>query len=121
MLLTSPVCAGLHPSLFCEGKGPFRWAALSGDPEDIYKTDEAVLREFPETSLSGVDETGPGEVKFQGCRPHSAGWVAVERARIGKVFNDMVARGNSSPHRDWDGDHLDAGSVGLPLRETEGD
>jgi len=107
--------------LFCEGKGPFRWAALSGDPEDIYKTDEAVLREFPENeSLRRWIRLAKEKVKFQGL-PARICWLGYgERARIGKVFNDMVARGELKAPIVIGRDHLDAGSVASPNRETEG-
>jgi urocanate hydratase len=107
--------------LFCEGKGPFRWAALSGDPEDIYKTDEAVLKEFPENeSLRRWMHLAREKVKFQGL-PARICWLGYgERARIGKVFNDMVARGELKAPIVIGRDHLDAGSVASPNRETEG-
>ncbi len=107
--------------LFCEGKGPFRWAALSGDPEDIYKTDEAVLKEFPENeSLRRWMRLAREKVKFQGL-PARICWLGYgERARIGKVFNDMVARGELKAPIVIGRDHLDAGSVASPNRETEG-
>ena len=107
--------------LFCEGKGPFRWAALSGDPQDIYKTDEAVLREFPENeSLRRWMKLARERVKFQGL-PARICWLGYgERARIGKVFNDMVARGDLKAPIVIGRDHLDAGSVASPYRETEG-
>ncbi len=107
--------------LFCEGKGPFRWAALSGDPEDIYKTDEAIMREFPENeSLHRWIRLAKEKVKFQGL-PSRICWLGYgERARIGKVFNDMVARGDLKAPIVIGRDHLDAGSVASPNRETEG-
>ena len=107
--------------LFCEGKGPFRWAALSGDPEDIFKTDEAVLREFPENeSLRRWMQLAKEKVKFQGL-PARICWLGYgERARIGKVFNDMVAQGELKAPIVIGRDHLDAGSVASPNRETEG-
>ena len=107
--------------LFCEGKGPFRWAALSGDPEDIYKTDKAVVKEFPENeSLQRWMELAREKVKFQGL-PARICWLGYgERARIGKVFNDMVARGELKAPIVIGRDHLDAGSVASPNRETEG-
>jgi urocanate hydratase len=107
--------------LFCEGKGPFRWAALSGDPEDIYKTDEAILREFPEdVSLSRWIRLAKEKVKFQGL-PARICWLGYgQRARIGKVFNDMVARGELKAPIVIGRDHLDSGSVASPYRETEG-
>ncbi len=107
--------------LFCEGKGPFRWAALSGDPEDIYKTDEAVLREFPENeALHRWVHLAKERVKFQGL-PARICWLGYgERARIGKKFNDMVASGELKAPIVIGRDHLDAGSVASPNRETEG-
>jgi len=107
--------------LFCKGKGPFRWAALSGDPEDIYKTDEAVLREFPENeSLHRWMKLAREKVKFQGL-PARICWLGYgERSRIGKVFNDLVASGELKAPIVIGRDHLDAGSVASPYRETEG-
>jgi len=107
--------------LFCEGKGPFRWAALSGDPEDIYRTDEAVLREFPENeSLRRWMTLAREKVQFQGL-PARICWLGYgERAHIGKVFNDMVANGELKAPIVIGRDHLDAGSVASPNRETEG-
>lgn len=107
--------------LFCEGKGPFRWAALSGDPEDIYKTDEAILREFPDdASLARWIRLAREKIKFQGL-PARICWLGFgQRARIGKVFNDMVARGVLKAPIVIGRDHLDSGSVASPYRETEG-
>lgn len=107
--------------LFCEGKGPFRWAALSGEPEDIYKTDEAILKEFPDDlSLSRWIRLAREKVKFQGL-PARICWLGYgQRARIGKVFNDMVARGELKAPIVIGRDHLDSGSVASPYRETEG-
>jgi urocanate hydratase len=107
--------------LFCEGKGPFRWAALSGDPEDIYKTDEAILREFPDDlSLARWIRLAREKVKFQGL-PARICWLGYgQRARIGKVFNDMVAKGVLKAPIVIGRDHLDSGSVASPYRETEG-
>jgi urocanate hydratase len=107
--------------LFCEGKGPFRWAALSGDPEDIYKTDEAILKEFPEDeSLARWIRLAREKVKFQGL-PARICWLGYgQRARIGKVFNDMVARKKLKAPIVIGRDHLDSGSVASPYRETEG-
>ncbi|MBM4350350.1 MAG: urocanate hydratase [Deltaproteobacteria bacterium] len=107
--------------LFCEGKGPFRWAALSGDPEDIYKTDEAILKEFPDDlSLARWMHLAREKVKFQGL-PARICWLGYgQRARIGKVFNDMVARGELKAPIVIGRDHLDSGSVASPYRETEG-
>ncbi len=107
--------------LFCEGKGPFRWVALSGDPEDIYKTDEAVIKEFPEDlSLIRWIRMAREKVKFQGL-PARICWLGYgQRARIGKVFNDMVARKKLKGPIVIGRDHLDSGSVASPYRETEG-
>jgi urocanate hydratase len=107
--------------LFCEGKGPFRWAALSGDPEDIFKTDGAILKEFPEDlSLARWIRLAREKVKFQGL-PARICWLGYgQRARIGKVFNDMVARGELKAPLVIGRDHLDSGSVASPYRETEG-
>jgi urocanate hydratase len=107
--------------LFCEGKGPFRWAALSGDPEDIYRTDEAILKEFPDdASLARWIRLAKEKVKFQGL-PARICWLGYgQRARIGKVFNDMVAKGELKAPIVIGRDHLDSGSVASPYRETEG-
>lgn len=107
--------------LFCEGKGPFRWVALSGDPEDIYKTDEAVIREFPDDpALVRWIRMAKEKVKFQGL-PARICWLGYgQRARMGKVFNDMVARGELKAPIVIGRDHLDSGSVASPYRETEG-
>jgi urocanate hydratase len=107
--------------LFCEGKGPFRWAALSGDPEDIYKTDEAILKEFPDdASLGRWIRLAKEKVKFQGL-PARICWLGYgQRARTGKVFNDMVAKGKLKGPIVIGRDHLDSGSVASPYRETEG-
>ena len=107
--------------LFCEGKGPFRWAALSGDPEDIYKTDEAILKEFPEdVSMARWMRLAKEKVIFQGL-PARICWLGYgQRARIGKVFNDMVAKGKLKAPIVIGRDHLDSGSVASPYRETEG-
>lgn len=107
--------------LFCEGKGPFRWAALSGDPEDIYRTDEAILKEFPDDlSLARWIRLAREKVKFQGL-PARICWLGYgQRARIGKVFNDMVAKGELKAPIVIGRDHLDSGSVASPYRETEG-
>jgi len=107
--------------LFCKGKGPFRWAALSGDPEDIYKTDEAILKEFPDDeSLARWICLAREKVKFQGL-PARICWLGYgQRARIGKIFNDMVARKKLKAPIVIGRDHLDSGSVASPYRETEG-
>lgn len=107
--------------LFCEGKGPFRWAALSGDPEDIFKTDEAILKAFPDDlSLARWIRLARGKVKFQGL-PARICWLGYgQRARVGKMFNDMVAGGELNAPLVIGRDHLDSGSVASPYRETEG-
>ena len=107
--------------LFCEGKGPFRWVALSGNPEDIYRTDTAVLDLFPQDDalrrwLTMARQT----VHFQGL-PARICWLGYgERARAGLRFNEMVARGEVQAPIVIGRDHLDAGSVASPNRETEG-
>ncbi|MCU1468877.1 MAG: hutU [Glaciihabitans sp.] len=106
--------------LFSEGKGPFRWAALSGDPEDIYKTDRAVLELFPENqSLAKWVRLAGERVHFQGL-PARICWLGYgERDRAGLKFNDMVASGELSAPVVIGRDHLDSGSVASPYRETE--
>lgn len=106
--------------LFCEGKGPFRWAALSGDPQDIYKTDKAVLDLFPENeSLHRWIKMAQEKVHFQGL-PARICWLGYgERDKAGERFNDMVASGELSAPIVIGRDHLDAGSVASPYRETE--
>ena len=107
--------------LFCEGRGPFRWAALSGRPEDIYATDEAVIREFAgNESLVRWIKKAHDRVQFQGL-PSRVCWLGYgERARFGKVINDMVRKGTISAPVIIGRDHLDSGSVASPYRETEG-
>jgi urocanate hydratase len=107
--------------MFCEGKGPFRWAALSGDPEDIRRTDEAVLELFPKDGALARWIRMAGErVAFQGL-PARICWLGYgERARFGLAINDMVARGVLKAPIVIGRDHLDAGSVASPNRETEG-
>ncbi len=107
--------------LFCRGKGPFRWVALSGDPEDIYRTDEAIAGEFPEDeALSRWLKLAKEKVKFQGL-PARICWLGYgERARAGRLFNRMVAQGELKAPIVIGRDHLDAGSVASPNRETEG-
>jgi len=107
--------------LFCEGRGPFRWAALSGKPEDIYATDEAVLKEFASNvSLVRWIKKAHDRVQFQGL-PSRVCWLGYgERARFGKVINDMVRSGKISAPIIIGRDHLDSGSVASPYRETEG-
>jgi urocanate hydratase len=106
--------------LFCDGKGPFRWAALSGDPADIYRTDRAVLETFPENvPLRRWIEKAQAGVRFQGL-PARICWLGYgERAAMGKIFNDLVARGEVSAPIVIGRDHLDCGSVASPNRETE--
>ncbi|MEN3038149.1 MAG: urocanate hydratase [Candidatus Kryptonium sp.] len=106
--------------LFCEGKGPFRWVALSGDPEDIYATDEAVLKTFPENkSLVRWIQKAQKHVKFQGL-PARICWLGYgERAKMGKIFNEMVRTGEVKAPIVIGRDHLDTGSVASPNRETE--
>ncbi|MGG3806739.1 urocanate hydratase [Geobacillus thermodenitrificans] len=107
--------------LFCEGKGPFRWVALSGDPEDIYKTDEVILREFSDNErLCHWIRMAQKQIKFQGL-PARICWLGYgERAKFGKIINDMVARGELKAPIVIGRDHLDSGSVASPNRETEG-
>jgi urocanate hydratase len=107
--------------LFCEGKGPFRWAALSGDPADIAATDRAVLEEFPDNaSLARWIRLAGDRVAFQGL-PARICWLGYgERHRAGLRFNDMVARGDLAAPIVIGRDHLDCGSVASPYRETEG-
>jgi urocanate hydratase len=107
--------------LFCEGKGPFRWAALSGDPNDIYRTDELVLELFPhDQHLRRWIELARERVEFQGL-PARICWLGQgERARFGVALNDLVARGELSAPVVIGRDHLDTGSVASPYRETEG-
>jgi urocanate hydratase len=107
--------------LFCVGKGPFRWVALSGDPQDIYKIDDMVLREFADDpSVVRWIEMARRRVKFQGL-PARICWLGYgERAHFGQVVNDMVRRGEISAPIVIGRDHLDGGSVASPNRETEG-
>jgi urocanate hydratase len=105
---------------FCEGKGPFRWVALSGDPQDIYKTDEVILREFSYNQhLCKWIRMAQEKIAFQGL-PARICWLGYgERARFGKIINDMVASGELSAPIVIGRDHLDSGSVASPNRETE--
>lgn len=107
--------------LFCDGKGPFRWAALSGDPNDIYVTDEAVINTFPENkSLVRWIKLAREHVKFQGL-PARICWLGYgERAKMGKIFNQLVREGKVKAPIVIGRDHLDCGSVASPNRETEG-
>lgn len=106
--------------LFCDGKGPFRWAALSGDPEDIYRTDRAVVETFPENKpLCRWIEKAQKQVKFQGLPTRICWFGYGERAKMGKIFNDLVSRGEIKAPIVIGRDHLDCGSVASPNRETE--
>jgi urocanate hydratase len=106
--------------LFCEGKGPFRWAALSGDPKDIYVTDEAVLKLFPKNGhLARWIKMAQKKVHFQGL-PARICWLGYgERDKMGLVFNDLVKKGKIKAPIVIGRDHLDCGSVASPNRETE--
>jgi urocanate hydratase len=106
--------------LFCEGRGPFRWAALSGDPEDIYRTDQAVLEAFPnDSSLARWIRLARERVQFQGL-PARICWLGYgERATLGLRFNAMVRSGELAAPIVIGRDHLDSGSVASPNRETE--
>ncbi|MFN8095268.1 MAG: urocanate hydratase [Vicinamibacteria bacterium] len=107
--------------LFCEGKGPFRWACLSGDPADLAATDEAVLATFPQdASLARWIRLARERVRPQGL-PSRICWLGYgERARMGLVFNDLVRTGRVKAPIVIGRDHLDSGSVASPNRETEG-
>jgi urocanate hydratase len=106
--------------MFCEGKGPFRWVALSGDPEDILKTDRAVRELFPDDERLGRWISMAEErVAFQGL-PARICWLGYgERSKAGLKFNEMVASGELAGPIVIGRDHLDAGSVASPYRETE--
>ncbi len=107
--------------LFCEGKGPFRWVALSGDPEDIYRTDEKIMELFPEDDhLHRWLKMAKEQVPFQGL-PSRICWLGYgERVKAGLAFNQMVADGIVKAPIVIGRDHLDSGSVASPNRETEG-
>jgi len=107
--------------LFCQGKGPFRWVALSGDPADIYRTDELVLELFPhDEHLRRWITRAREKIAFQGL-PARICWLGQgERARFGVALNDLVARGELKAPIVIGRDHLDTGSVASPFRETEG-
>jgi urocanate hydratase len=107
--------------LFCEGKGPFRWAVLSGDPADLAATDEAILETFPaDAALARWIRMAQKRVAFQGL-PARICWLGYgERARAGRVFNELVASGRVRAPIVIGRDHLDCGSVASPFRETEG-
>ncbi|MFC0878742.1 urocanate hydratase [Saccharicrinis sp. FJH2] len=107
--------------LFCDGQGPFRWVALSGDPEDIYTTDRALMEAFPEnTHLIKWLEEAQKKVAFQGL-PSRICWLGFgEREKAGLIFNDLVKTGKVKAPIVIGRDHLDCGSVASPNRETEG-
>jgi urocanate hydratase len=107
--------------LFCEGKGPFRWVALSGDPEDIRKTDDLALEMFPDDgTLNRWLRLARDRVHFQGL-PARICWLGYgERAEMGEAINDLVKRGELKAPVAIGRDHLDTGSVASPYRETEG-
>jgi urocanate hydratase len=106
--------------LFCRGVGPFRWAALSGDPEDIYRTDQRVKELMPDdTHLHNWLDMARARIKFQGL-PARICWVGLgDRHRLGLAFNEMVANGEVKAPIVIGRDHLDSGSVASPNRETE--
>jgi urocanate hydratase len=107
--------------LFCEGKGPFRWVALSGDPDDIRKTDDLALELFPnDRTLNRWLRLARDRIHFQGL-PARICWLGYgERAEMGEAINDMVKRGDLKAPVAIGRDHLDTGSVASPFRETEG-
>jgi urocanate hydratase len=106
--------------LFCEGKGPFRWVALSGDPQDIRKTDDLALEMFPEDrTLNRWLHLARDRVHFQGL-PARICWLGYgERAEMGEAINELVKRGDLKAPIAIGRDHLDTGSVASPFRETE--
>lgn len=106
--------------LFCEGRGPFRWAALSGEPEDIYKTDALILQMFPQNRiLSRWIKLARERIKFQGL-PSRICWLGYgERAEFGLAMNELVKKGKIKAPVVIGRDHLDCGSVASPFRETE--
>jgi len=114
------VVAYIRP-LFCEGKGPFRWVALSGDPVDIHRTDRAILEMFPQNeALARWIRLAHERVKFQGL-PARICWLGYgERAEFGERINQLVRKGEISAPIVIGRDHLDCGSVASPRRETEG-
>jgi urocanate hydratase len=107
--------------LFCEGKGPFRWVALSGSPEDIRRTDDLALELFPEDrTLERWMRLARERVQFQGL-PARICWLGLgERAEMGEAINELVRRGELQAPVAIGRDHLDTGSVASPFRETEG-
>src|SRR5512146_375779 len=107
--------------LFCEGRGPFRWAALSGEPEDIYATDDLILKMYPQNRiLSRWIKLARERIKFQGL-PSRICWLGYgERAQFGLAMNELVKKGKLKAPIVIGRDHLDTGSVASPFRETEG-
>jgi urocanate hydratase len=107
--------------LFCDGKGPFRWVALSGDPDDLYRTDDLVLELFPEDKhLERWIRMARERIAFQGL-PARICWLGMgERAKFGLALNELVRTGAISAPIVIGRDHLDTGSVASPFRETEG-
>ena len=105
---------------FCEGKGPFRWAALSGDPKDIHATDEEVLKQFPnDKALENWIKNACPKIPFQGL-PSRICWLGQgDRAKFGLAINNLVKSGKISAPIVIGRDHLDCGSVASPYRETE--
>ena len=106
--------------LFCESKGPFRWVALSGNPQDIYKTDDKILELFPkDETLKRWIKMAQKQIEFQGL-PSRICWLGyTQRAKFGIALNQMVASGELSAPVVIGRDHLDCGSVASPYRETE--
>ena len=105
---------------FCEGMGPFRWVALSGDPEDIKKTDECVKKLIDKPELHRWLEMADAQVQFQGL-PSRICWLGYgEREKVGLAFNELVKNGEVKAPIVIGRDHLDCGSVASPNRETEG-
>ena len=106
--------------MFCEGSGPFRWVALSGDPADIYRTDEALIEAFPENeSMIRWLKMAREKVQFQGL-PSRICWLSYgQRAKAGLIFNELVRKGELKAPIVIGRDHLDSGSVASPNRETE--
>jgi len=111
----------LHRPQFCEGRGPFRWVALSGDPADILRTDAEILRLFPnDAGLRRWIENGAGEGPVPGL-PARICWLGYgERAKAGLAFNELVRSGRRERAHRHRSRHLDSGSVASPNRETEG-
>jgi urocanate hydratase len=107
--------------LFCEGKGPFRWVALSGDPQDIARTDQLALELFPENkTLARWMKLAKERIHFQGLPARICWFGFGERAEFGVAINDLVKRGEIKAPIVIGRDHLDTGSVASPFRETEG-